>query len=193
MKRAIAAVASLCTAVAVGIAAPQALAADTPTTTDITFKVTGCNGCVITPIWAIEGQGLVTFASATVFEGTAVATVPVASTAGMSFNITAPWKVGIDAEPVIVTQYQGRAEGSRVTKRQAMASAKATACWSGTTAASVTLRVTVRRVQLPGMMTSGTVKVPLAWMRPTVGTTGGFDKAQKGVIAQQEAWYCPAG
>ena len=122
-----------------------------------------------------------------------MATVPVASTQGMSFNITAPWKVDIDAEPVIVTQYQGRAEGSRVTKGQATASAKATACWSGTTAASVTLRVSVRRVTLPGMMKGSTVKVPLAWMRPTVGTTGGFDKAQKGVIAQQEAWYCPAG
>ena len=122
-----------------------------------------------------------------------MATVPVASTQGMSFNITAPWKVDIDAEPVIVTQYQGRAEGSLVTKGQAMASAKATACWSGTTAASVTLRVSVRRVTLPGMMKGSTVKVPLAWMRPTVGTTGGFDKAQKGVIAQQEAWYCPAG
>jgi hypothetical protein len=192
MRRAIAATASLLAFAATGIAAPAAQAAD-PTTTDITFAVTGCNGCVITPVWAIEGQGVVTFASTTVVDGSAMATVPVASTSGMSFNITAPWKVDIDAEPVIVTQYQGRAEGSRVTMSQAKASAKATACWSGTTAASVTLRVTVRRVQLPGLMTSGTVKVPLAWMRPTVGTTGGFAKAQKGVIAQQEAWYCPAG
>lgn len=193
MKRAIAATASLLALAATVVVAPAAQAAD-PTTTDITFKVTGCNGCVITPVWAIQGQGVVTFASATVVDGSAIATVPVASTQGMSFNITAPWKYFIDAEPVIVTQYQGRAEGSRVTKSQAMASAKATACWSGTTAASVTLRVIVRRVQFPGMTVSdGAQKVPLAWMRPTVGTTGGFDKAQKGVIAQQEAWYCPAG
>ena len=102
-------------------------------------------------------------------------------------------KRALATEPVIVTQNQGRTEGSRVTMSQAMASAKATACWSGTTAASVTLRVIVRRVQLPGMMTGSTVRVPLAWMSPTVGTTGGFDKAHKGVIAQQEAWYCPAG
>jgi len=190
MKRAVAAIASLVTVAAIGVAAPPAIAADT---TDITFKVTGCNGCVITPVQAIEGQGVVTFASTTVVAGSAFATVPTASTPGMSFNITAPWKVDINAEPVIVTQYQGYAPGTRVTKRQAKAASKATACWSGTTDSSVNLRVIVRRVQLPGMMTSGTVKVPLAWMRPTAGTTGGFDKAQKGVIAQQEAWYCPAG
>ena len=74
-----------------------------------------------------------------------------------------------------------------------MKRALATVPVASTQGMSLTLRVIVRRVQLPGMMTGSTAKVPLAWMSPTVGTTGGFDKAQKGVIAQQEAWYCPAG
>lgn len=193
MNRLSTAAVSLLALVGAGIAAPPVLAVDEPSITNITFKVSGCNGCVITPVQAIEDQGVVTFASTAVVGGTALATVPIASTPGMSFNITAPWKVDIDAEPVIVTQYQGYAPGTRVTKRQAKAAAKATACWSGTTAADVTLRVTVRRVQLPGMAVGSKVRVPLAWIRPTAATTGGFDKADKGVIAQQEAWYCPAG
>jgi len=177
------------------VVAPSAVAEDMTT---LTMKVTGCDGCTITPVQALNPgsvQATVwTGTPAKVKEGAVVFTVPTSKTQGMSFNLEARRPVGIDAVPVIVTQYKGAQPGQRVTKRQAKAFAQATACWAGTSSPTVTLRVIVRRVWLPGMsMDGGMVKAPLAWIRPTAATTGGFGPAQKGVIAQQEAWYCPAG
>lgn len=193
MKRSVAAVASLLTLAAIGVAAPPASAEDTTT---ITMKVTGCEGCAITPVQALNAgsaqASIWTGTKAVVKNGRVVFTVPTSKTAGMSFNLDARWQVDINAEPVIVTQYKGAQPGQRVTKRQAKAFDQATACWAGTTSTAVTLRVMVRRVWLPGFPEgSGKAKVPLAWMVPTAETSGGFDDADKGVIAQQEAWYCP--
>lgn len=193
MKRVVAAIASLLTVAALGVAAPTASAEDMTT---ITMKVTGCEGCSITPVQALNGgtaqASIWTGTTVKVANGVAVFTVPVSKTAGMSFNLDARWRVDINAMPVIVTQYKGTQPGQRVTKRQAKAFAQATGCWAGTTSSAVTLRVTVRRVWMPGFPEgSKRAKVPLAWMVPTAETTGGFDQAFKGVIAQQEAWYCP--
>ncbi len=192
MKRVLAAVTSLMTLAALATVAPPAQA--DPMTT-ITMRVMGCNGCTITPVQAIAGSAdMWTGQGVKVRAGRAVFSVPTARTSGMSFNLDATWRVDINAEPVIVTQYEGYQPGQRVTKRQAKAAKKATACWAGTSDAAITLRVMVRRVWMPGFP-EGTrrTRVPLAWMIPTAATTGGFDSADKGVIAQQEAWYCPAG
>jgi hypothetical protein len=178
--------------VAVGGLAPVASAATGDTT--ITMKVTGCNGCTITPVQAITGAAdSWTGTPVKVSGGQAVLTVPTTRTPGMSFNLEASWQVDINAMPVIVTQYQGRQPGQAVTKRQAMAARQATACWAGTADPAVTIRVTVRRVMLPAFPDGQKkTRVPLAWMVPTAQTTGGFSPTQKGVIAQQNAWYCPA-
>jgi len=173
-------------------AAPQAPAAGN---TMITMKVTGCEGCTITPVRAIAGEDAVWSGTAVkVKGGKAVLTVPTAKTRGMSFNLEASWNVAINAMPVIVTQYEGTQPGQVVTKRQAMGLASATGCWAGTTEPAVTVRVTVRRVTMPAFPPGGkkkTTQVPLAWMVPTQSATGGFDTASKGVIAQQNAWFCP--
>ena len=192
MKRTLATITSLLTVAAVWTVAPPAQA---EAMTTITMKVTGCNGCTITPVQAITGAtDIWTGTGAKVRAGQVVLSVPTARTVGMSFNLDADWRVDINAEPVIVTQYQGYQPGQRVTKRQARAATKATACWAGTSDPAVTIRVMVRRVWMPGFP-EGTrrTRVPLAWMIPTASTTGGFSATDKGVIAQQEAWYCPAG
>ncbi len=63
MKRTIAIVSALVSAVALSVTAPAALAEDMTT---ITMKVTGCNGCTITPVQALEpGTG-----TASVWTGT---------------------------------------------------------------------------------------------------------------------------
>ncbi len=125
--------------------------------------------------------------------GQVVLNVPTAKTPGMSFNLDARWRVDINAVPVIVTQYQGYQPGERVTKRQAKAAKKATACWAGTAATAVTLRLMVRRVWMPAFSPDANrkTKVPLAWLVPTAETTGGFSDAYKGTLGQQDAWYCP--
>lgn len=190
MKRTIVALAVALTAAAAIVAPP----AHAEGVTSITFTVIGCNGCQITPVWAITGQVPVEFATTTVIRGTAFASVPTAQTEGLSFNITPRRQVSIDAQPVIVTQYQGIAPGTKVTKAKAKKATQATACWAGTTRANVTLTVVVRRVALPSFPDqSKKTMVPLAWIQPTAQSTGGFGPTQKGVIAQQEAWYCPPG
>jgi hypothetical protein len=177
-------------ATALGMA-PSAQAAGVTT---ITLKVVGCEGCTITPVWAITGQDPVTFASAEVIDGQVFFAVPTPQTAGMSFNLTPKPNVSIDAEPVIVTQFKGVKPGTSVTRKMAKSAQQATACWAGTTQSAITLTVIVRRVLLPSFPNQAKkVSVPLAWFQPTAETTGGFGPTQKGVIAQQEAWYCPAG
>ena len=160
--------------------------------TTITMAVSGCEGCTITPVQAITGSSNVyTGTPVKVTGGQAVFVVPTSKTVGMSFNLEATWQVDINAMPVIVTQYQGISPGQAVTRAQALAAKRATACWAGTTSSSVSLQVQVGRVMMPGFP-SGRAKVPLAWFVPTAATTGGFSKAYKGTIAQQDAWYCPA-
>jgi hypothetical protein len=193
MKRAVAIFTGLMTLATLAIVLPTVAAAE-PTTT-ITMNVNGCNGCTITPVQAVTGAADVwTGSGGKVTGGSVVLTVPTARTVGMSFNLDASWQVDINAIPVIVTQYQGFQPGQRVTRQQAMAAKRATACWAGTAEPAVTLRLTVRRVWLPGFP-EGTrrTKAPLAWLVPTAASTGGFSRTSRGVIAQQEAWYCPAG
>lgn len=187
-------------AVAVGLAASLAAAAvgvvgsasAAEPSTVITMRVAGCEGCTITPVQAVTGQSSIwTGTAVTVKGGQAQFTVPTSRTAGMSFNLDASWRVDINAEPVIVTQYQGFAAGDRVSAAQAKSAKKATACWAGTNEAAITLSVRVGRVMTAGFP-SGRAKVPLAYFVPTLATTGGFSDTVKGTIAQQEAWWCPA-
>ncbi len=191
MIRAAAAFTLVLSAAALGVTAPPAAAEDMTT---ITMKVTGCDRCSITPVQALNAgtqqASVWTGTTVKVKGGRAVFTVPTSKTVGMSFNLVARWPVDIDAVPVIVTQYEGYQPGQRVTKRKAKAAKQATACWAGTASPAVTLRVTVRRVWLPGMEVGTKTKVPLAWMVPTAEAAGSFGQAVKGTIAQQEAWYC---
>ncbi len=187
-------------AVAVGLAAALAAAgvgvvgsasAAEPTTT-ISMRVSGCEGCTITPVQAVNGQNDIwTGTAVTVKGGRAEFSVPTSRTAGMSFNLDASWQVDINAIPVIVTQYQGFQAGQRVSTAQAKSAKQATACWAGTQQSSVSLTVKVGRVMTAGFP-SGRAKVPLAYFVPTLETTGGFSSTVKGTIAQQEAWWCPA-
>lgn len=160
--------------------------------TTITMTVSGCEGCTITPVQAITGSTAVyTGTPVKVTGGQAAFVVPTSKTAGMSFNLEATWPVDINAIPVIVTQYKGIRAGQAVTRPQALAARRATACWAGTASSAVSLQVKVGRVTMPGFP-SGRATVPLAWFVPTAAATGGFSRAYKGTIAQQDAWYCPA-
>ena len=194
-KPVVALVASFALAMTPVVSAAAAPQAPSAASTTITVKVIGCGGCTITPVQAITGEDTIwTGTAVKVSGGKAVLTVPTVRTRGMSFNLEASWNVAINAMPVIVTQYQGTQPGQVVTKKQAMAFTGATGCWAGTTEPAVTLNVTVRRVTMPAFPPGGkkkTTRVPLAWMVPTQSTTGGFDAASKGVIAQQNAWFCP--
>lgn len=196
MKRAVAALASLVTVAAIGAAAPPASAAGMTT---ITLKMRNCEGCTIQPMLLREdadGQEAdYTGTKVKVRDGVAVMKVPTDDTPGMSFLVEGPGPLGIDAIPVLVVQYKGYAPGTVVTRAQAKAAKKASGCWLGTSASSITLRARAATVQLPTFDGNGTTAaVPMAWLIPTGNAVGGFDAATKGVIATQNSgWPCNAG
>lgn len=172
---------------------PPAAAAETTT---ITFRVTGCEGCVLQAATTPAGSDdIYNGPKAKVRNGVATMTVPTEQTAGMYFSVDAPWKVEINAQPLLVFQYQGVREGARMTKAQGRAAKRASACWAGTTANAATIRVTVRRVWQEafdpgGPNDGGRTQVPMAWVVPTQAALPPFWKTFDGILATQNSVDC---
>lgn len=189
---AVAALASVVIAAGIALSPPASAAG----TTTITFKVTGCEGCVLQGATTPAGSdGIYNGPKAKVRNGVATMTVPTEQTAGMYFTVDAPWKVEINAQPLLVFQYEGAAQGSRVTKAEARASKRASACWAGTTTEAATIRVTVRRVWQEafdpgGPNAGGRTQVPMAWVVPTRTALPPFWKTFDGVLATQNSVDC---
>ena len=193
MTRLIAAAATL---LAIGAMEPAAMAAGTTT---ITLKITGCDGCEVQPmLMRTDADGKLATYTGTkvkVRKGVAIMKVPTDNTPGMSFLLDGPTAAAIDAVPVLVTQYRGHRPGSVVTPAQAKAAKKASGCWVGTSAGSVTLTARATTVRLPAFPADGTATpVTTAWLVPTAKAAGGFDDVTKGVLATQNGgWPCNAG
>ena len=121
--------------------------------TTITLKIRNCDGCTIQPMLlrtdADGTDGGLHRHKVKVRDGVAVMKVPTDDTPGMSFLVDGPGTENIDALPVLVTQYKGYAPGTVVTRAQAKAAKKASGCWLGTSASSVTLRARAMTVRLP--------------------------------------------
>jgi hypothetical protein len=172
---------------------PPAAAAETTT---ITFRVTGCEGCVLQAATTPSGSDdIYNGPKAKVRNGVATMTVPTEQTAGMYFSVDASWPVQINAQPLLVFQYEGAGQGTRVTKAQGRASKRASACWAGTTAGSATIRVTVRRVWQEafdpgGPNEGGRTQVPMAWVVPTRSALPPFWRTFDGVLATQDSVDC---
>lgn len=191
MRRLSSALAGAAMVAATLVAATPATAAD-PTTT-ITFRVTGCEGCVLRGANTPMTGAVYNAPKARVQGGVATVTVPTSQTRGMYFAVEAPWKVLINAQPLLVFQYQGQPAGGRTTRPQAIASKRASACWSGTTAASAELRVVVHRVRMPAFDPGGSAKttqVPMAYVVPTQDALTPFWPLVKGVLATQNSVAC---
>lgn len=202
MRRPLALAAVSALALATGLAvlppatAAPAPAADPAPTTTITFRVTGCEGCVLlgaTVSGTDQDPTYYNAPKAKVRGGVATVTVPTAQTRGMVFGIDAPWKVMINAQPTLVFQYQGQEPGTRTTVAAARAAKRASVCWAGTTGATAELRVRVARVTMPAFDPDSpphTTQVPLAWVVPTQAALTPFYKTYRGVIGLQDGVLC---
>lgn len=184
------AITALISLAAVPLAVPASAAV--PMTT-LTMSVTGCEGCTITPSQYRKGMKEAwSGTAAKVSNGVATLTVPTSRTAGMYFAIEATWKVEIAAQPLITMQYKAMPVGGTITRAQAMASRRGSACWAGTTESTAALDVIVKRVLMPAFPPGDhKTSVPLAWVTPTTKSPGGFNSAYKGVLATQDVWVCP--
>ena len=195
MKRVVATVAAFLIVAAMQAAGP-ALAASPMTT--ITMSVSGCEGCTIIPATNPAGSSDIYNGPETkVSNGIATITVPTSQTAGMYFGILPSWKSEINARTLIVFQYRGARVDGTLTKSQAMAFSKASACWAGTADDTVDIRVTVRRVWMPADFPTATgakrTQVPLAWVEPTQDALPPFWPAIKGVLLTQDSVDCKLG
>lgn len=195
MRRAAATIVAMAMAIAVCIPiAPPASAAIQQTT--ITMNVTGCEGCTIIPATTpADSTEIYNGPRTKVKNGGATIVVPTAMTSGMYFAIDAAWKSEINAEPLIVFQYKGAAEGERITRAEALTYKKASPCWSGTSASSADINVRVRRVWMPAFPPSAGARtqVPLAWVIPTQDAPAPFWPVIKGVLAVQNSVECATG
>ena len=174
------------------VLAPAAAAASTTT---ITFNVTGCNGCTITPVqWVDMSAEPWQGDPVTIVNGVATATVPTANTKGMSFNFSAPWAVQQNGLQNIVLQYKGAAVGSTPTRAQALDSKKASGCWAGVASGDATLDLRVSRVRITGFPESvGKGPYPVVFAAPTASALKIFEPTYKGGIGnQQGALPCKA-
>ena len=189
--------------VAVGLAAAPAIAdsppqpdpvpisAATQTLVTLNFTGNGCDGCVITPrqlIYASDngGQEVSWDGQPRKVRGDSVTfRVPTESTRGMYFYIDEPAFDSdgfYDAAPMVVFQYAGYQPGEWVERSQAVKASSGSPCWAGTTEASVSLSVNVRKVRVEGVSDTR-VRQPLAWVAPTEEAFGGFMNTDRGVIA----------
>jgi hypothetical protein len=108
----------------------------------------------------------------------------------MSFTFDAPWAKGLGAVPNIVTRYQGHAVDAKVTRKQARAGKHAEGCWAGTpTSGLLQLDFAVSRVKVktvdgkPGL-------APLVYATHTMSSWKPMVKTFKGMIGNQDAFYC---
>ena len=161
--------------------------------TTITMRVSGCEGCTIIPATTpADSTEIYNGPRTKVKNGFASFVVPTAMTTGMYFAIEAAWKSEINAEPLIVFQYKGATAGGTVSKADAKSYKKASPCWSGTSASTAEIAVTVRRVWMPAFppKDGARTQVPLAWVAPTQNALAPFWPVIKGVLAVQDSVEC---
>jgi hypothetical protein len=179
MKRGLASAFPLAMLVGVLVGSPPVAAAQAGNTT-VTMNVSGCEGCTIVPMTyrqKADGGRIVyewTGKPGVVRNGAVRFKVPTAATAGMAFELRAPWEKNAQAQPLIAmsdgvpSPYDA---SERVDEH----------CWVGTAARSVTFTVTVRRLTgTDGPW--GRYRIPVAWANTASGS--------KGAIGHQDLPYC---
>ena len=162
-----------------GIAAPSQ-AAPAPVSFTLNFVGVPCEGCTVT--WQngvdVDDQG--GGPQETIKNGSVTFTSDQGSMAPGSFSINNPKFGFIDAATIIVMRYKGKAVGSQVTRKKAVAAKRASSCWVGynpvsnggtdsPTENSMTIRLsTVKDKDMSGK----TTKSILSWARPTATVKG---------------------
>ncbi|MBK9739403.1 MAG: peptidoglycan-binding protein [Actinobacteria bacterium] len=131
--------------------------------TTIVLKVSGCDGCVLTPRSVRQTtSGMTPYLdwkgpALTVTDGGASFVIPTANTRGMSIEIAAPWASGdLGAVPLIALS-KGRPSEYDPSAREGVH------CWKGTTASQAVLPINVRR-ETVGAMGGGKAVAPNAYL-----------------------------
>jgi hypothetical protein len=160
--------------------------------TTLHLHVTGCDRCSVQLWQAIDGRPTVWHSARQKIgaDHQAVFRLPTRRTHGMSFTLDAPWAKGLGAVPNIVTRYRGHAVDTKVTRKQARAGKRAEGCWAGTsTSGRLDLHFAVSRVTIR-TLTGQRGPAPLAYATHTMSSWKPMVKTFKGMIGNQDAFYC---
>jgi hypothetical protein len=111
-------------------------------------------------------------------------------TAGMSFEVHAPWATGVNWVPNVVTHYQGLPLGKSVSTRQAATAKKGSACWAGAATRTTNLNITVNSFRTTDM-TGNPAKGLRAYIARGLNEGGAkWTTTFKGSLGNQDAYYC---
>lgn len=171
-------------------AAPTAASSATAATTAVTLEVTGCKACEFQLFQAIDGRPKVwTSSQKKVVDGQVSWTVPTSRLRGLSIDVRAPWDGGIGAVPNVVFRYQGKQVGDAVSRADAAGAERATGCFAGTDADTLSLPITVVHARTRAVDGSRT-HTPRAYTATTQKTVAPMLRTYRGIIANQDAIYC---
>ncbi len=166
--------------------------ADKAARTSLHLHITGCDSCSVQLYQAIDGR-LTVWHSAKQKIGPdhrVVFRVPTRRTHGMSFTLDAPWAKGLDHVPNMVTRYRGHAIDSFVKRQGARTGKHAEGCWAGTsTSGRLQLDFAVSRVRST-TVTGKPAHAPLVYATHTMSSWKPMVKTYKGMIGNQDAFYC---
>jgi hypothetical protein len=136
------------------IAGPAAGAA---TDTVLTLEARDCEGCefqLTQGLWdATAPSGATVWQSEekTVHDGRVSFTLPKSRTRGLSITLEAPWEGQLAGPSTVVMGYRGHTDDADVSTQEAQQSKSASACWAGTDADAVTLRIATEQVETLGV------------------------------------------
>lgn len=151
-----------------------ATASAEPHRTRVVVRVDNCEGC---EVFLQQGLRDRWWSSRVhrVRDGRAVFDVWSGRTRGMSVSITGTWEASSPHpsgfRSVVTLRYRGIAAGERVSRAVAESKSYGSACFPGTTAERLVLRVEARKVRIPG--NGGPALSTLAWASPQTRTMAG--------------------
>lgn len=188
------------TILTVGAAASMVASPAAANTTDLTIRMSGCNGCKVTavhsvhPGWdAIDDSGDWR-KSARVRKGVARLTVPTSRTRGMAFELYAGKYNAGNAVPMLALRYAGKAVGSKVGWYASAQGKRASYCWAGTDAPRVTLRIRtqrwVNRMRPPAAPERHIIRAWASPTQPTLRDDLNMDPTNDGVLGIQQGPFC---
>jgi len=160
-----------------------------PPTTKVTFAASGCSGCEMQVMnGAVRLENLWSADPKTFAHGQVIFRIPRNETKGITATLVAPWEGATGYTTLLAFRYGHHAAGDPVSFKDARSRRHASPCWGGTTAKSLTLPLTIRKVTVPGTTgpAAGTIAfadVTQSWLTPML-------PAGKGVIGSQEVVTC---
>jgi hypothetical protein len=160
-----------------------------PPMTKLTLTAAHCAGCELGVMnGALRPENTWSVAPKKVRDGKVTVRVPRNLTRGISITAYGPWEGNTGYTSVVAFRYAGQKVGTPVGFATARGSHRGSPCWGGTSAKTLTMPLTVRRVRTQGNTgpTAGTIAyadVTQTWLKPMI-------PAFRGILGSQEVITC---